>query len=534
MVLRATPPLTINLVVGEGETYEFVEDETLPKEPVAAMVIDNKGKPKWTVSIPPELSFPLRPTEYAAICHQSASLAESLQESQGLNGLHQRRGFHNYYHTDPHFMDIAEAEEQGLLSANRKVDMISHQKMHKSEEKHLNQISANLPQTERKICERSLTYVLESADAGLGTTLLGLWMSYGLAKKEGRAFFISDTNWYSIILSLHTLPVLIPYRAYGKYTTFFKPPPLPSCLPPLSTHLLPCPHQARHLVVSASTAPWTFGKAFAETLQDTRKPEPLRQKPLFSLLRMGHDALFHLSDADAGYLAARNLELNTQIRAQGGVAIGLHVRRGDRHPWEFQYQKSYIPIEAYVDAAQAMLTSVITPQPPSANALAASKFVLASDDPDIYDAPGLQSALHAQSQIILASKSTLDAAQGSSGTAPSSSPSKFVEGNVGWEGGFFSNVFWGLGLGNTVARGTSAAREDGRERPPSEISLRLRELVARAYLLDLKVLGGADGVVCGVSSAGCRLLGVMMGWDGVVSGRWKNIDGAGGWVAFGP
>lgn len=63
----------------------------------------------------------------------------------------------------------------------------------------------NPRQRDTKMCERSLTYVLESPDAGLGLTLMGLWMSYGLAKKEGRGFFIDDSNWYSKV-SVFLLP----------------------------------------------------------------------------------------------------------------------------------------------------------------------------------------------------------------------------------------------------------------------------------------------------------------------------------------
>jgi hypothetical protein len=40
-----------------------------------------------------------------------------------------------------------------------------------------------------------LTYVMETDDAGFGNTLMRLWMSYGLAKAENRAFFIDDTRW---------------------------------------------------------------------------------------------------------------------------------------------------------------------------------------------------------------------------------------------------------------------------------------------------------------------------------------------------
>jgi hypothetical protein len=31
--------------------------------------------------------------------------------------------------------------------------------------------------------------------------------------------------------------------------------------------------------------------------------------------------------------------------------------------------------------------------------------------------------------------------------------------------------------------------------------------------------------VCGAGSAACRALGVMMGWDKVAGGAWRNVDG---------
>lgn len=260
---------------------------------------------------------------------------------------------------------------------------------------------------------------------------------------------------------------------------------------------------------------------------------------MFALLRAGHDALFHLSKSDAEYASTRISELVGPDASHRGLTVGVHVRRGDRHPFEFQYQKSYIPLETYMNAAHDMIASAsastaaqsITtdgePRP-----VAASPILLASDDPDVYDAPELQPAVRAQSQIVLASKRTLDAAQGRS--APSGG--KFVEGNIGWEGGFFRNLFWNLGAGGGTPGRAEAAHDDRvaeRDRRPNETAVRFREFVARAYLLDLKVVSSADGVVCGVSSVGCRLLAVMMGWErGMVEGRWKNVDGEFGWRAF--
>ena len=225
--------------------------------------------------------------------------------------------------------------------------------------------------------------------------------------------------------------------------------------------------------------------------------------------------------------------------------MGLHVRRGDRHPWELQYQDSYTPLETYLDAANDFITREFHPNAANSSAISQSEkstaelksqILLASDDPNIYDAPELVNTNRVQTHISLANKAALDAA--SPATAPKSSDSevtfnKFVEGNVGWEGGFFPSVFWGLGdakAGSVAARGLREEREDP---SPSELSLSLRGLVARAYLLDLKILGASDAVVCGVSSIGCRLLAVMLGWErGIVEGRWINIDGGFGWTAF--
>ena len=176
-------------------------------------------------------------------------------------------------------------------------------------------------------------------------------------------------------------------------------------------------------------------------------------------------------------------------------------------------------------------SSMVSQQDKSASELE-SRILLASDDPDIYAAQEMTTVDRAQSYISLANKAALDAA--SPTTVPQSSDAevvftRFVEGNVGWEGGFFPSVFWALG--NSAAG--SGLRHEREDPPPNELSMSLRGLVARAYLLDLKVLGASDAVVCSVSSIGCRLLAVMLGWQkGILEGRWKNIDGDFGWRAL--
>ena len=297
-------------------------------------------------------------------------------------------------------------------------------------------------------------------------------------------------------------------------------------------------------MVSAATSEWTFGEAFREHFQDLGQPKSYQQKRIFGLIRVGYEALFHLAHQDAASVTSRLSELEG-IRSKGRRIVGVNVRRGNRHPWEYQYQNSYTPLGAYVEAADAFLTQEFHPDAPNSSVVPQSEkspeeldsvTLLASDDPDIYSTPELIHTHRAQSYISLANKAALDAA--SPLTAPRSSNSevifnKFVDGNVGWEGGFFPSVFWGLGdaaAGSTAARGLRNEREDP---PPSDLSLSLRSLVARAYLLDLTILGASDAIVCGVSSIGCRLLAVMLGWQkGIVEGRWKNVDGGYGWTAF--
>jgi hypothetical protein len=176
---------------------------------------------------------------------------------------------------------------------------------------------------------------------------------------------------------------------------------------------------------------------------------------------------------------------------------------------------------------------------------------------------------------------------------------------LGWEGGFFKDVFWGLGLsedekwaekrrlspgspmpmkerhrfgekgddgrekrvhrhdeahGRPKARVKDAANGNARARNkdqrngagaghadrgnevsehqqqrdyrtnPTKEALQLRELLGRAYLLDLAVLAQSDKVVCGVSANACRILAVMLGWDRAFEKNdWNNVDGGYEW-----
>lgn len=173
----------------------LVEGGIASERPLPFVITDKQNTLRWVVSLPRHLDYPLKPSEYVDICHRSDDLARRLRHLNGESDFQQTPGSTGYYHVDPCFMDIQEAFEHGLLPAGND---------------HTTKVSEDNSGTEElveegwkvkhgggkvKICERSLTYVLETIDAGIGKTLMGLWLAYGLAKREDRAFFIDDTYW---------------------------------------------------------------------------------------------------------------------------------------------------------------------------------------------------------------------------------------------------------------------------------------------------------------------------------------------------
>ncbi|PVI02612.1 hypothetical protein DM02DRAFT_522621 [Periconia macrospinosa] len=492
---------------GENE-WEMVAESVLPKEPSALVVQDVRGKTKWTVSIPSSLDFPLKPEQYRDICHQSHEVSAAIrQEAQGGNGMVKR--MLGYNQKDQYYLDIAEAETQKLLPHSKN---IGRPKGFVDDVAIVNKENTY----GMKVCDRSLTFVMETADAGFGNTMMRLWMSYGLAKAENRTFFVDDTRWL-----------------YGKYSTYFTPPPAANCLPPPPSHMVPCPHTAAHIVVSGATVHSTFGHQFTEEWEDATKANPIRQHKIFGLLRTGYEALFKLSTDDATYVLDRAHSLYGPIIKDHGISVGIHVRRGDKHPYEFQYQKDYVPLSKYMDTARDIYIDRIengnskskkrTLSFAETTRLAArhtaSKLVLASDDPLVYESTELgPNTVRAQDRIMLATKQALEAASGKQ--------NPWIDEITGWEGGFYRDVFFSLG--QPVGNANDVAKLDNSNVP--EGAMKLRELVGRAYLMDLAVLSKADTVVCTVSSIGCRVLAVMMGWDSaMVKKNWVNVDGDFDW-----
>jgi hypothetical protein len=367
-----------------------------------------------------------------------------------------------------------------------------------------------------------MTFVLETADAGLGPSLMMLWTLYGLAKKQGRGFFIDDTRW-----------------AYGRYTDIFGTPPAPDCRPPPRHEMLPCPSQALHLVVSAATAKDLFGPELDITEADSESERSITPRDLFDLARHGYLALYQLVDEDRKYVHARvqNLLKRTGTSHHPGgeeLRVGIHMRRGDVHPYEFQYRDSYIPTSVYLEKAQELVNNYHNRTGHGENGAASPKqgslVIVASDDPTVYETHELVGTLRAQEQIRLASKSAIQQANPDRNTIH-----RFLDETFGWEGGFFAAMFWSLGVSSMNAGNAIAASLEEKTRlAPSAETLRLRTLIGRAYMMDLAVLAGAsDTVICTVSAMGCRLLAVMMGWEAAFeSGNWVNIDGSYGWAGI--
>ena len=478
----------------------MVGQDELPDFPTPIVVTDHNGKSRWTVAIPLDQGFPLSMEQYSDIssqCHEASAQARGARGDLSLLNLHGA-----YDIVDDSYVDVEEAEATGLLArpARKRSFHVVPFSGHF--------VGLDPKMASKPVCRNTMTFVLETPDAGLGNTLMMLWTFYGLAKEQGRAFFIDDTRW-----------------AYGRFEDIFRLPPVPNCRPPQRHQIVPCPYNARHLVVTSITAKEIFPALLAKHRQTAGSGDSVLD--LFALARTGYESLFALHEDDNNYVASRVEELNKTRNAVrfGGIGqpiIGLHVRHGDHHPFEYQYQGTYIPTEVFQSAAQdaSNLHYEGTTQDERDYVT-----LLATDDPLVYLQPEFEDAYPAQDRLKLPAKASEDDVFGNPDALHD-----FEDQTLGWEGGFFATVFWNIG---TERQDNAGAQVDQEPTPPTQ-AVKTRGRLARAYLLELSIIAEtSDVTICAVSTMGCRILGVMIGWEkGIKGGSWINVDGDYSWTGI--
>ena len=243
--------------------------------------------------------------------------------------------------------------------------------------------------------------------------------------------------------------------------------------------------------------------------------EVQRQKPIFTLMREGYEALFHLARSDDNFIQKRVSAIRDLVAP--GMSVGLHVRRGDKKPYDqrFAQHGNYVPSEGFVRVANKVLIETFVKDTELFDvALNHSRMVLASDDPAVYEEWEFRGQERAQDQVVLATE-LHDIVNVTS--TPGWTGEKVMQ---GWEGGFYQKQFWNMSSTGNGEGGWWGA----------DSALKERQLMARTYVLDIAVLSQMDRVICTVSATGCRLLAVMMGWEEAIEqGKWMNVDGDWDW-----
>jgi hypothetical protein len=489
---------------------KVTEQESLPDFPAPILVTSSSGQSKWTVSVPQEYKFPLTIQEYSDLMNQCRDVSARAKATTNKKAFSTQTILGSKAPEDD-FVDVYEAEKNNFLPAIMRGLTANDAGQFVGVDK--------ASMFGKPVCSTSMTFVMESTDAGLGNTLMLMWTLYGLAKAQGRAFFIDDSHW-----------------AYGRYTDMFQPPPIPDCQPPPRHHIIPCPSKARHLAVSAATAKEIFPELLFQHRRFGKHSDELRD--VYELAQTGYRAFFALIQRDQDYVDSRVKKIRSKAKPgqsenKAAPIVGLHIRRGDRHPLEYEYRDTYVPVEQFLGQAELLVDSHYNGTDKKSSHHRTIT-ILASDDPTIHRDAELSEAIPAQERIRLASKEAIKEA--------SDDPFElhtFVDETFGWEGGFYAPMFWNLGVDrwNNAANAPSGVKVDNVNEaarlmaPPSEETLKLRSLIGRAYMMDLAVLADAsDTVICTVSAMGCRLLGVMKGWEEGIEGHgWVNVDGSYGW-----
>ncbi|RPA95689.1 hypothetical protein L873DRAFT_1837066 [Choiromyces venosus 120613-1] len=275
-----------------------------------------EGNQKCTWKLPADLGGLLQPHVYGEMCRAARRASDAAAG-------HGRHVHHGYYWLDKHFLS-PQVEDAVTLTG---------------------------------VCERSLTYMLDSSDQGLGRMLLGLWSAYGLAVSENRTFFVDDSRW-----------------AWGKYSTYFLPPK-PACRSPPPNLVVPCPNQVPHLLVAHSTTTFTFGHAFTDFFEDGGKMRVQRQHKIFALARAGYESLFRLRLAGADEEAVEVRKKQLEGENGNGQILAVQIRRGDGKDKAFEWRETgHVPTSHYAHLVSTALAS----------AVGNTTVLLTSDSADVY------------------------------------------------------------------------------------------------------------------------------------------------------
>ncbi|KAK4704845.1 hypothetical protein P7C70_g1365, partial [Phenoliferia sp. Uapishka_3] len=256
------------------------------------------------------------------------------------------------------------------------------------------------------------------------------------------------------------------------------------------------------------TLHYHFGHEYQEEFSDPRSSNVWRKKPMFQMSRHGFEEILVPSDETAEVINLARKTLDNATASRGGVYVGAHIRRGDRHPFSWFFHDSYIPLGDFVFAIQkhwerARLTDAWLPSSPLAFIASASATVaseLASEFPSGSELLALSSSkepsintLASKTEYTQSAFSKLSAEERKTLTRGMMVDFDLLVG--GWRM-----------KGERINRGESKRdMEEGRKRPIA--------------------------VVCTLSSNVCKMAAVALGWDaafgdpGTTMGRWVNVDG---------
>ncbi|KAI8449369.1 hypothetical protein BY996DRAFT_4589314 [Phakopsora pachyrhizi] len=241
---------------------------------------------------------------------------------------------------------------------------------------------SSVDQNGDKICEKTLTYLLDD-DYGFAFHLNAITMAAALAKSDSRSFFISDSQWDR--------------GTWGKY---FKPSTEVKCRPPPPDEMRGCPRTTKHWIITSAIlayhfSPQEFGVAFGnedasdEVLEeDVKGIIPYQRQPIFEMARKSFFELFILNDLIREIIYQTKQEIidsniwGSKKNNKLSPYISVHIRKGDRHPFDPSHKLDYLPVTDYVDAINStwnILRQSDSTLPDSPNVY------LASDTPLILD-----------------------------------------------------------------------------------------------------------------------------------------------------